>query len=103
MTYKEIIAALINGKCESTASALERAMLDEAKALAESHHSRWNKRDGGKAARESAEEFYAEDITALLEAKDGRFLPTPQQILTLRRHATAWAVAEVLRTNNLVK
>jgi len=99
MTYAEIIAALERGKCEGTVRALDYAVLEEAKALAE-HGNKWKRRDGGKFARESAREFYAEDITEQLRAP----LPlTPDRILGHRRVHVVWAVAEVLRTNKLVK
>ena len=98
MTYKEIVAALHkDGKFFMTASALERAVNDEAKALAELPDGKWSR--GGKFARESAEEFYAEDITEQLADPKP---PTSTRLLTLRRFGVAWAVAEVMRTNNLV-
>ncbi len=97
MIYKEILRTLHERKLDSTVSALEQAVEDEAKALASLNKSKWNKRDGGKAAREDAEAFYAFDITTqLLETQT----PSPRDILTLRRCAVAWAVAEIL--NNRV-
>lgn len=96
MTYEEIVRALRDGKCESTEAALERVVEDEAKALAEMH--KYKLRDGGRAAREAAREFYAEDIT---EQLTNPYPPTPNQILAHRRMIAAWAIAQVLVSNNL--
>jgi hypothetical protein len=98
MTYDEIIAALKHGKCESTVTALERAVEDEARALAELSGGQWKRRDAGKYARECAREFYAEDVERVLVEHEE---PTPDRILSRRRFAIAWAVAKVLRTNGL--
>lgn len=100
MIYDEIITALRNGKMESTVGALERAIDDEARALSELPGGKWKLRDGGSYARESAREFYADDITRQLRDPEQ---PSPYNMLSLRRFPTVWAVAKVLRANNLIK
>lgn len=96
MTIAEILTALCNAKLDQTAMGLERAIDEEAQALAKLDL--YNRRDKGKAAREAACEFYAEDITNQLREP---LEPTPDRVLSLRRFPVTWAVAEVLRTNGL--
>lgn len=100
MTYEEIIRALRERKCESTETALDRAVRDEALALIDStSRYRGVRRAEAKRAQavSDAAEFYAADITNQLADP---VQPTPHRMLSLRRFATTWAVAEVLRTND---
>ena len=100
MTYDEIIAALKSGKCDATVESFERAIEDEKRALFELPGGKWKKRDMGRAAREAAREFYADDITRQLTDP---VQPSPSNMMGLRRFPVTWAVAEVLRTNKLVR
>jgi hypothetical protein len=93
VTYKQIIEELRTRKCDSTIVALEYAVEQEKTSLVE-NTTKYKLRDQGRAAREAAREFYAEDIT---EQLNNRQELTPQQLLNHRRIAIAWAVAEVLR------
>ncbi len=95
MTYAEITEALHARKCVSTVAALDYAVELEKTSLHE-NTTKYKLRDGGRAAREAAREFYAEDITRLLNEPE---VLTPDKLLSHRRIAIAWAVAEVLRTN----
>lgn len=95
--FERIIKALLDGGMTSTVSALHRAAADEARELFE-NIKQYQKRDNGKAAREAAEEFYAEEIAVQVVTPEQ---PTVDRMLGLRRFPVVWAVAEVIRTNNI--
>lgn len=100
MTYEQIVEALRDRKCESTETALDYAVDAEVHALIEGTSKYVNIRrsaDKRERARTDAQKFYAEDITHLL---NNPVQPRPHQLLSLRRFAVSWAVAEVLRTND---
>lgn len=80
-----------------TADALDRAVDEEAAALQALGTATWKKRDD---ALTSARDFYADEITVQLKS---RAPLTPDHVLSYRRLSVVWAVAEVLRTNNLLK
>lgn len=103
MTYDEIVAALYVRDLGSAARSLETAVRDEGCMLI----------DGGTAwgdykserhrrlripsakAETAAKNFYAEEITGKLREYEP---PSPDLMLSHRRFATAWAVAQILRT-----
>lgn len=105
MTYEQIIEALHARKCTSTATALDYAAREEGCALIDGGTSWGNYKNvqhqrlriPGERAYKAARDLYAEDITDLLNSP---VQPDPHRVLSHRRFSVAWAVAEVLRTND---
>lgn len=95
--FQRIVKALNDAGMHATARALERAAEAEAHDLFRDIKS-YQKRDGGKAAREAAEEFYATDIASQVLVPEQ---PTVDRMLNHRRFPVVWAVAEVIRTNSI--
>jgi hypothetical protein len=104
VTYDDITEALHAHNCDTTATALDCAVREEACMLIDGSN-RWgsykNERNQrmripNEQAAEAAREFYAADITEQLNKQQKL---TPERVLTHRRAAVTWAVAEVLRTN----
>lgn len=95
MTYNQIIGLLKAGNCTGTIEGLELAVRQETERLRKPPTA-W------KPARalDSAREFYAEGIS---EQIANPLEPTPDRMLHASRFPATWAVAEVLRTNDLLK
>jgi hypothetical protein len=94
VTYDEIIRAL-DKRSASARRGLECAVEEEKTALFEGT-SKYKLRDFGRAALAAAREFYAEDITEQLNNP----LPLdPYRLLSHRRLAVAWAVAQILKVD----
>jgi hypothetical protein len=91
MTYTEIVAKLQHLGLTGTSRALDAAVQEEARALSAVRGR--SSETGIRRAVPAAEQFYADDITAKLADPS----VTPDEVLGLRRAATAWAVAERIR------
>lgn len=103
MNYSEIIQALHDRVCISTAAALDFAVLREADDLitGSTRYATIRLTDKRRiAAVEDARVLYAEDITRQLQDP---VQPSPSNMLGNRRFPVVWAVAEVLRTNKSPK
>lgn len=107
MTYEKIIEALHAHDLTSTATALDYAVREEACALMDNGpggayttalHRKL--RIPNERATKAAQQYYAEDIAAELTKPRG-FAPSPATLLSHRRYAVAWAVAEVLHSNGV--
>ena len=104
MTYDEIIKKLRSPARDCAAGGLENAVREEACTLIESGN-RWGSylsvrharmRIPSEHALAAAREFYAEDITEQLNNP----LPLdPYRLLSHRRLAVAWAVAQILKVD----
>lgn len=95
--FDRIIKALNKAGMHATADALDRAADDEAHDLTKGIKA-YQLRDGGKKAREAAEDFYAMEIATQVLVPDH---PTVDRMLNHRRFPVVWAVAEVIRTNKI--
>lgn len=88
-----IVVALRAAKLDSLESALERAVEDEAAALAEGSLGRSGSRRAINIAQEQAQEFFGEEIFHAVRLRGSLPPLTPDQILSLRRTPTVWAIA----------
>jgi len=95
--FDRIMKALNAAGMHATARALDSAADDEASDL-RAVITAYQKRDNGEAAREAAEEFYAMEIATQVLVPDH---PTVDRMLNNRRFPVVWAIAEVIRTNNI--
>ncbi len=93
MNYKQLTDRLTKEGRLQLLSTLERAIDEEAVALVVG-----NSKTARAKARHQAGEYYAEEISGLLDnaAQLDREL-TPEQVLTHRRYASAWAIARLWR------
>jgi len=90
VTYTEIVAELRQLHLYSVETALDRAVMAEAKELLTMQRRLLSQ------ARKDAEEYYADEISGYLRRHSVPAL-TPDDVLSFRRKPTVWAVAHKLR------
>lgn len=99
--YDTIVAALRSKRLESLETALDRIVREEADDLAKVP-TYAKRRTAGYMARvlEDSKSFYASEILDELFTDPPRTL-TPEQIISTRRTAKAWAIAAIMRREGL--
>ena len=96
MTLQQIVIELESRGATNAASALRRAVEDEARALQALHKSSGGSWHRLSDAEEAAAGFYADDITQALRSRGKLTLPV-QAIFTYRRAPMVYAIASTLR------